>query len=148
MQSLDSWMLFVPNVHTSVERQRYPDAETFISWLQDCVCLCEVAQSCPTLCDPVDCSPPGSSVHGILQARILGWVAISFSRGSSQPRDRTWLSCIAGRRSILWAKLGGRGGKTGIQSLQHLGFQREFSNHISGKLTSLDSQNERGSIQV
>ena len=43
----------------------------------------EVAQSCPTLRDPVDCSPPGSSVHGILQARILEWVAISFSRGSS-----------------------------------------------------------------
>ena len=47
----------------------------------------EVTQLCPTLCDPVDCSPPGSSVHGILQARILEWVAISFSRGSSQPRD-------------------------------------------------------------
>ena len=45
----------------------------------------EVAQSCPTLCNPVDCSPPGSSVHGILMARILEWVAISFSRGSSQP---------------------------------------------------------------
>ena len=44
-----------------------------------CVCVCEVAQSCPTLCDPVDCSPPGSSVHGILQARILECVAISFS---------------------------------------------------------------------
>ena len=50
----------------------------------------EVAQSCPTLCDPMDCSLPGSSVHGILQARILEWGAISFSRGSSQPRDRTW----------------------------------------------------------
>ena len=49
----------------------------------------EVAQSCPTLCDPVDCSPPGSSVHGILQAKILEWVAISFSRGSSHPRDQT-----------------------------------------------------------
>ena len=49
----------------------------------------EVAQSCPTLCDPTYCSPPGSSVHGILQARILEWVAISFSRGSSQPRDQT-----------------------------------------------------------
>ena len=46
-----------------------------------------VAQLCLTLCDPMDCSPPGSSVHGILQARILEWVAISFSRGSSQPRD-------------------------------------------------------------
>jgi len=57
----------------------------------------EVAQSCPTLCDPVDCSPPGSSVHGILQARILEWVAISFYRGSSQSRDRTQVSHIAGR---------------------------------------------------
>ena len=61
-----------------------------------------VAQSCPTLCDPVDCSPPGSSVHGILQARILEWVAISYSRGSSQPRDWTQVSCIAGRRFNLW----------------------------------------------
>ena len=48
-------------------------------------------------CDPMDCSPPGSSVHGILQARILEWVAIPFSRGSSKPRDRTQVSCIAGR---------------------------------------------------
>ena len=47
----------------------------------------EVAQSCPTLCDPKDCSLPGFSVHGICQARVLEWVAISFSRGSSQPRD-------------------------------------------------------------
>ena len=52
----------------------------------------EVAQSCPTLGDPRDCSPPGSSVHGIFQARILEWVAISFSRGSSWPRDRTQVS--------------------------------------------------------
>ena len=52
----------------------------------------EVAQLCPTLCDPVDCSPPGSSVHGILQARVLEWVAISFSRRSSQPRDQTRIS--------------------------------------------------------
>ena len=49
----------------------------------------EVTQLCPTLCDPVDCSLPGFSVHGILQARILEWVTISFSRGSSRPRDRT-----------------------------------------------------------
>ena len=47
------------------------------------------------LCDPMDCSPPGSSVHGILQARILEWVAISFSRGSSRPRDQTQVSHIA-----------------------------------------------------
>ena len=56
-----------------------------------------VAQSHLTLCDPTDCSPPGSSVHGILQARILEWVAIPFARGSSQPRNRTRVSCIAGR---------------------------------------------------
>ena len=63
----------------------------------------EVAQSCPTLCDPVDCSPPCSYVHGILQARILEWVAVSFSRGSSGPRDQTQVSRIAGRRFNLWA---------------------------------------------
>ena len=57
----------------------------------------EVTQSCPTLCDPMDCSLPGSSVHGIFQARILEWAAISFSKGSSQPRDQTQVSCIVGR---------------------------------------------------
>ena len=56
-----------------------------------------VAQSCPTLCDPIDCSRPGSSVHGILQARILEWVAIPFSWGPSQPRDQARVSCTAGR---------------------------------------------------
>ena len=63
----------------------------------------EVAQSCPTLCSPMDCSLPGSSVHRIFQARVLEWVAISFSRGSSQPRDRTWVSHIAGRHFTIWA---------------------------------------------
>ena len=56
---------------------------------------------------PVDCSLPGSSIHGILQARILEWVAICFSRGSSQPRDRIWVSHIGGRCFNLWAGLGG-----------------------------------------
>ena len=56
----------------------------------------EVAQSCPTLFNPMDCSPPGSSVHGIFQARLLEWIAISFSRRSSQSRDGTHVSCIAG----------------------------------------------------
>ena len=62
-----------------------------------------VTQSCLTLCNSIDYSPPGSSVHGVLQARILEWVAISFSRGSSQPRDRTWVSYIAGRFFTIWA---------------------------------------------
>ena len=53
------------------------------------------AQSCRTLCGPMDCSPPGSSVHGTSQARILEWAASLFSRGSSRPRDRSCASCIA-----------------------------------------------------
>ena len=63
----------------------------------------EVAQSCPTLCDPMDCNLPGSSVHGIFQARILEWVAISFSRRSSWPRDWTCISCVIGRHFTVWA---------------------------------------------
>ena len=56
-----------------------------------------------TLCNPVDCSLLGSSIHGIFQAGILQWVAISFSRRSSQPRDWTWVSCIVGRCFTIWA---------------------------------------------
>ena len=63
----------------------------------------EVTQSCPTLCIPMDCSPPGSSLHGIFQARVLEWIAISFSKGSSWTRDRTWVSCIAGWCFTSWA---------------------------------------------
>ena len=63
----------------------------------------EVAQLCPTLCNPMDCSPPASSVHGIFQARILEWVAISFCSRSSQPSDWTWASCIVGRCFTIWA---------------------------------------------
>ena len=71
----------------------------------------KVSPSCPTLCDPMDCSQPGSSVQGILQARILEWVAIPFSRGSSQPRDGTQVSNTAadslpyelpGKPNVLW----------------------------------------------
>ena len=58
---------------------------------------CSVPKSCPTLCDPMDCGLPGSSIHGISQTRILEWVAISFSRGSSRSRDRMHVSCITGR---------------------------------------------------
>ena len=80
-----------------------------MKWESDSPCCshvvmscCEVAQSCPTLCYPLDCSLPGSSLHGILQARVLEWVAISFSRESSQPWDWTRVSCIPGRRFNLW----------------------------------------------
>ena len=54
----------------------------------------KLIQSCPSVCDPVDCSPPGSSVHGTLQARILKWVTMPLSRGSSWPRDRSCISCL------------------------------------------------------
>ena len=67
------------------------------------VLVCLATQSCLTVCHPMDGSLPGSSVHGILQARILEWVAMPSSRGSSQPRDRTQVSCIAGRFFTIWA---------------------------------------------
>ena len=60
-----------------------------------CSVLCSVIQSCPTPCDPMDCSPPGSLVPEISQARILEWIATSFSRGSSQSRDPTQVSCVS-----------------------------------------------------
>ena len=62
-----------------------------------------VAHSCPTLCNPMDCSLPDSPVHGILQARTLEWVGIPFSRRSSWLRDWTYVSCIAGRFFTIWA---------------------------------------------
>ena len=69
-----------------------------------CVCACVlVTQSCPIVCKPLGCSLPGSSIHRISQARTLDWVAISFSRGSSQPREWTWVSCTAGRFFTIWA---------------------------------------------
>ena len=63
---------------------------------------CDAAQSCLTLCDLMDYRPPGSSVHGFLQAGTLEWVDIPFSRRSSPPRDQTWISHIAGRFFTIW----------------------------------------------
>ena len=73
--------------------------------IQSC-CYCLVAELCPTLCNPMDCCPPGFSVHGILQGRILDRVAISFSRRSSLPRDWTYVSCIG--RLILYPEPPGK----------------------------------------
>ena len=81
----------------------------------------------PTLCNPMHC---GSLVHWILQARILEWVAIPFSRGSSWPRDRTWVSYIAGRFFIIWTT--GKSGYsrgTGV-SLWGLGIHPNWSNDL------------------
>ena len=72
-------------------------------WVLLSVWVCIHAQPCPTVCDPMDCKLPGSSVHGISQARILEWVAISFSKGSSWPRHWAPVSFIAGRFFTIWA---------------------------------------------
>ena len=74
---------------------------TVFAPLQQMAVCAESLQSCPALCDPMDCSPLGSSVHGILQARILEWVACPSSRGSSWLKDRTLVSCIAGGDNSL-----------------------------------------------
>ena len=66
-------------------------------------CVCVLTQLCLTLCDPMDCSPPGSSTHGIIQARILEWVAISSSKGSSWPRDWPCICCIGRWILYQWA---------------------------------------------
>ena len=81
------------------------------SGIKCCIQLCpllfvpkKVKLLCPVrLCDPMDCSLPHFSVHGIFQARVLEWVAISFPRGYSQPRDQTWVSRIVGRYFTIWA---------------------------------------------
>ena len=64
------------------------------------LCMCSVTQSCPTLCDPMDCSVPSSSVHWTFQARILKWFAISFSRGSSPCRDWNRISQVSCRQIV------------------------------------------------
>ena len=66
-----------------------------VSYKYKYVCVRSIVRSCPTVCNPMDCSPPGSSVHGISQARILEWVAVSLSRGSSRVRDQAHISCIS-----------------------------------------------------
>ena len=79
------------------------DIDVTVYWIYELESESEVAQSCLTLCDPMYCSLPGSSVHGIFQARILEWVPISFSRRSSQHRGWTRVSRIIGRCFTIWA---------------------------------------------
>ena len=98
-----------------------------------------VSQLCPIVCDLMDCSLPGFSVHGIFQARILEWVAIPFSRGSSQPRDWTWVSCTVGRFFTVWAT---------IYVIKYVFESAKKFN--SGKITylSLSWVTSRGSIKI
>ena len=96
LSQMDFYKLEIENV--ILNRYQAPEQHgSRVSW------KCKSLRSRLTLCDPVDCSPPGFSVLGILQARILEWFAISFSRRSSRPRDWTWVSCIAGRFFTVWA---------------------------------------------
>ena len=84
----------------------FPNLKAFcysISSSNCCFLMSEVSQSCLTLCDSMDYSLPGFSIHGIFQARILEWVAISFSRRTSRPRDWTHISHTVGRRFTIWA---------------------------------------------
>ena len=87
-----------PSDQTQVSYMSPASAAGFFT--TNATCVCSVIKSCPTFCDPMDCSLPGSSVHGIFQARPLEWVAISSTRGSSQPRDLTRVSSIG--RQILY----------------------------------------------
>ena len=87
-----------------------------------------VAQSCPTLCDPMDWGLPGSSFHGVFQARILEWIAIPLSRGLSWPRDRTWVSRIAGRLFTVWATR-----EDWISIGKKINFDPSFTRHIKMK---------------
>ena len=73
-----------------------------LNWYLLWMGACWLLQSCPAPWDPVDCSPPGSSVHGVLQARALEWVAVPSSRGSSPPRDRTRVSCVSCVEADSW----------------------------------------------
>ena len=77
--------------------------EMLESGVEEYVCCAKSLHLRPILCDPMDCRLLGSSVLGILQARMLEWAAISFPRGSSQLRDQTWVSCIAGRFFTVYA---------------------------------------------
>ena len=94
-------------IHLHASHIKHWDALS-VSWRCMLLCVCVHAQLCPTLCDPMDCSPLGSSVHDIFQARILEWVAISISRGSSRPRNWTHVSCfscigrIIGKWSVIF----------------------------------------------
>ena len=80
--------------HTAVTFRNYDWSQVCVC-VRVCACVCSVTQLCPTLWDPIDCSPPGSSAHGIFQAWVLKWSAISYSRGSPHPRNQTCVSCIS-----------------------------------------------------
>ena len=96
--------LFIVNVEVNFSKSSNQHRLVLNQNQSDSTCsyCCSVTNSCPTLCDPMDCSLPYSFVRGVFQARILEWIAISFSRGSCWPRNQTWVSCTAGRFFTNW----------------------------------------------
>ena len=97
-----------------------------------------VAQSCPALWDPMDCSPPGSSVHRVLQARILERVVTPVSRGSSRPRDQSQVSCTAGRFFTIWATREAKQLATGE------GYSKRRELHVQRSAEELEMEGQRG----
>ena len=94
--------IWIEVIERDVHCRTNPREYTHI-YIYPCVCVCVCVLVTVTLCDPMECSPPDSSVYRILQARLLEWVAIPFSEGSSWPRDQTQVSCIAGMLFAIWA---------------------------------------------
>ena len=94
------YIVYIQNWH---RYQIYKSIELIFTLLSTSSSLCMCMLSCQTLCSPMDCSPPVSFVHGILQARVLEWVGILFSRGSSWPRNRMRISCITSGFFTIWA---------------------------------------------
>ena len=106
VNNLNVYQLATQNVVYTYNRKLFGNNDN--RWSTECSTTLiklesEVAHSCPTLCDPMDCSILRSSIHGIFQVRVLEWVAIPFSKGSSWPRDRTQVSHTVGRHFTIWA---------------------------------------------
>ena len=100
---LSEWLSEWAHTHTCVCVYAYISMFLYL-YIYSCMGVCRLlSQSCPTLCNPMGCSPPGSFVHEILQTRKLEWVAILFSMRSPQSRHQTWVFCIAGRFFTNWA---------------------------------------------
>ena len=113
------------------------------SWIKLLLLCCLLTKTCLILWDPMDCSPPGSSVHGISQARILEWVAISFSRAPSWPKDWIQVSCTEGRFFIVWATVVQF---SSVQSLSHVWlFAAPW---IAGRQASLSITISRTSLRL
>ena len=112
--------------------------------------LCACAQSCLTLCDSMDCSPPDDSVHGIFQARILEWVAISYSRGSPLPRDWTRISCDSsnGRRILCQLRHLGRRTHITTKKKQRTQTTKQKQTHKENKQVIARREGSRGMSEI